>query len=52
MKGVPKQSDGNIARPVRNKGGLGFRPDVSGDGASPLPEKRISLPKFTPPKKS
>ena len=42
MKGVPTQKkDGNIARPVRDKGGL--RPDRSGDGAD--------LPKYTPPKK-
>jgi len=41
MKGVPTQRQGNIARPVRDKGGL--RPDKSGDGAD--------LPKYTPPKK-
>jgi hypothetical protein len=52
MKDIPKQSDGNIVRPVRVKGGFGLRRDVSGDGASPLPEKRIPLPKFTIPKKS
>lgn len=52
MNGVPKQSDRNIARPVRVKGGFGIRPDRSGDGVSPLPEKRIPLPKFTLPKKS
>lgn len=48
MKGIPTQKGGNIARPVKTQGG--FRPDKSGDGASPLPEKRIPLPKFTPPK--
>ncbi len=41
MKGTPTQKQGNIARPVRTKGGL--RPDKSGDGAD--------LPKYTPPKK-
>ena len=41
MKGVPTQKQGNIARPVRDRGGL--RPDRSGDGAD--------LPKYTPPKK-
>lgn len=41
MKGIPTQKRGNIARPVRTKGGL--RPDKSGDGAG--------LPKFKQPKK-
>lgn len=49
MKGVPSQKRGNIARPVWTPGGP--RPDRSGDGADVLPEKRIPLPKFTPPKK-
>jgi hypothetical protein len=49
MKGIPKQSDGNIPRPVKIPGGV--RIDVSGDGVSPLPEKTISLPRFSPPKK-
>jgi hypothetical protein len=31
MRGVPKQSDGNIARPVHE--GIDIRPDRSGDGA-------------------
>jgi hypothetical protein len=49
MKPVPTQKQGNIARPVKTDGG--FRPDSSGDGANPVPEKRIPLPRFTPPKK-
>ena len=49
MKGIPKQSEGAPARPVQTP--WGPRPDVSGDGASPLPEKRIPLPVFNPPKK-
>jgi hypothetical protein len=49
MKPVPTQKQGNIARPVKPDGG--FRPDSSGDGANPVPEKRIPLPRFTPPKK-
>ena len=38
MKGVPTQKQGNIARPVKTKGG--FRPDRSGDGAGLFPEKK------------
>lgn len=38
MKGVPPQSKGNVARPVKTKGG--FRPDRSGDGAGLFPEKK------------
>jgi len=34
MKGIPKQSEGAPARPVQTP--WGPRPDVSGDGASPL----------------
>jgi len=49
MKGTPTRRDGNIARPVRVPGGV--RPDKSGDGVPPVPEKTIPLPKFTPLKK-
>ena len=49
MKGTPTQKQGNIPRPVKTKGGL--RLDISGDGVSPLPEKRIALPKFSPSQK-
>ena len=41
MKGIPTQKQGNIARPVKTKGGS--RPDRSGDGSD--------LPKYSPPKK-
>jgi hypothetical protein len=50
MRGIPTQKQWNIPRPVKIPGGI--RPDESGDGASPVPEKRIPLPKFSPPKKS
>ena len=38
MKGVPTQKQGNIARPVKTKGGL--RPDKTGAGADVRPPKK------------
>ncbi|MCX5990927.1 MAG: hypothetical protein NTZ04_01130 [Chloroflexi bacterium] len=57
MKPNPTQKQGNVARPVPVPGGV--RWDESGDGASlwpekvisPLPDKAIPLPKYSPPKK-
>lgn len=38
MKGIPTQKGGNVPRITKTG-----RPDRSGDGISPIPEKRIPL---------